>query len=1145
MDVQKCSSSQDSIPGESKIERDQRLYAQLKLAVCQGQKDKIDSLLEEGSPVNGNNSPYFYEFRTPLHSAVHLGDPEIVEKLLSKGASVDLRNVNGETALTLAAKIRKHTIVDLLLMSDGLSNSHSQDEVSHLHIACMRNNVGVVKKLIHQSRANINAAVQDRSLREEKETKKATNKYKIVIRKGITWIREDISYWIRRVTGYGSSAYGLEELSKKGITTNKGAWVLKTDRKDLKDKLLSTMIRKGEKAYVVEEFMNATQRWKEKEKRKGLQAMIDNGYTIKEEKGRKEYRRRDKLPKDEEEVKELTKECIETVQYLLDIGADITIKDSSKLTPLHLADMYRSEQIIDMILSVHTDFVSNPVSGIGTSHFHIACTRNNTEVVNFFIKLGVDFKETGGTFHYSCLSAIDLAIYYNCVDVVKLLLSHGDNVKSYLPVEIDRIEYAYDSGNIDLVNVLLTKSKNVSIGNPAKTEKIPALHHSCIHGKIETIKQSFSNTPGNLNVLWNGVTPLHLAIERRDSQIFEFLVKQGADYSIKNNNGKSPLHLAFERNVDFIMYRSFGNLTSVSRNPVTNYGLSHLHILCTSNEITDGLNQQEAVEKSIVLGFDINSSVNLDSPIWAGFTPLHFAALFRCVKAVRVLLLNGACYTAVDKSRLSAFDLSVQNTRGLYDHDVKNSLKIMEAILSSHSNHQLSPFNDWGYSLLHLLSLNPKTRMITMKEFIKRHPLDIHKTVSKYASTFGGYSPLHFAMKFGNKKHATLLLKLGANILCEDANGDTPLHLAFESDNHMELPSLHLNCCTPSHNSMGSSGLTLFHIACGMGNVAMMNYFLRLGVIADLPTILKSAPFYDKKPLHMVVHKNPAASVEVVKLLIDNGANVDARDSRLCTPLHLMRNNQNTEIIDLLVSHGADVNALNANFETPLLCVSMNSLYADVEKLYEKVVSFLNNGADINLADEDGTTPLNADTWTDEDSSSGIERSDFAKTVDFLLKHVLKLEMIGFHVSDTNKKAHSKLVDYFSDEFIIDQAEYKRLCTKELESMINIHTDNYTTLHDILFKNPNETAVLSQNEMFIQIVNANDFQEKFPIYGFMLKSQLIRGRVRRPLLIEAQKILNFLSCTSLPQSCTEIILQPLTNEDLRYLIISKNMQNTI
>ncbi|KAJ8672387.1 hypothetical protein QAD02_003646 [Eretmocerus hayati] len=121
---------------------------------------------------------------------------------------------------------------------------------------------------------------------EEKETKKATNKYKIEIRKGITWIREEISFWIRRVTGYGRSAYVLEELSKKGITTNKGAWVLKTDKKDLKDKLLSTMIRKGEKAYVVEEFMNATQRWKEKERRKGLQAMTDNGYTIKEEKGR-------------------------------------------------------------------------------------------------------------------------------------------------------------------------------------------------------------------------------------------------------------------------------------------------------------------------------------------------------------------------------------------------------------------------------------------------------------------------------------------------------------------------------------------------------------------------------------------------------------------------------------------------------------------------------------------------------------------------------------------------------------------------------------------------------------------------------------------------------------------------------------------
>ncbi|KAJ8674135.1 hypothetical protein QAD02_005397 [Eretmocerus hayati] len=119
---------------------------------------------------------------------------------------------------------------------------------------------------------------------EERASKKATSEHKIVIRKGIAWIREDMSHCIRRLTGYEKSVYILEELSKKRITTTKGAWVRKTDKKGSKDKLLSTMIRKGEKAYLVEEFMNATQRWKEKERIKGLQAMTGNRCTIKEEK---------------------------------------------------------------------------------------------------------------------------------------------------------------------------------------------------------------------------------------------------------------------------------------------------------------------------------------------------------------------------------------------------------------------------------------------------------------------------------------------------------------------------------------------------------------------------------------------------------------------------------------------------------------------------------------------------------------------------------------------------------------------------------------------------------------------------------------------------------------------------------------------
>ncbi|KAJ8671295.1 hypothetical protein QAD02_002554 [Eretmocerus hayati] len=115
-------------------------------------------------------------------------------------------------------------------------------------------------------------------------TKASTSKeYKVVIRKGIIWIREDIRYWIQKTTGYKSNTYTLEELSKKGYTRNKGAWVLKTCIKDLKEKLENSKYKKGGKAYEVEEFKSATQRWIEKEKMRGIELMRQNGFSIRED----------------------------------------------------------------------------------------------------------------------------------------------------------------------------------------------------------------------------------------------------------------------------------------------------------------------------------------------------------------------------------------------------------------------------------------------------------------------------------------------------------------------------------------------------------------------------------------------------------------------------------------------------------------------------------------------------------------------------------------------------------------------------------------------------------------------------------------------------------------------------------------------
>src|SRR6266702_4527605 len=56
----------------------------------------------------------------------------------------------------------------------------------------------------------------------------------------------------------------------------------------------------------------------------------------------------------------------------------------------------------------------------------------------------------------------------------------------------------------------------------------------------------------------------------------------------------------------------------------------------------------------------------------------------------------------------------------------------------------------------------------------------------------------------------------------------------------------------------------------------------------------------------------------VVQLLIQHGADANARDRGHSTPLHLALSWRSAETVQLLVKHGADVNARDASHKTPL-----------------------------------------------------------------------------------------------------------------------------------------------------------------------------------------------------------------------------------
>lgn len=140
-----------------------------------------------------------------------------------------------------------------------------------------------------------------------------------------------------------------------------------------------------------------------------------------------------------------------------------------------------------------------------------------------------------------------------------------------------------------------------------------------------------------------------------------------------------------------------------------------------------------------------------------------------------------------------------------------------------------------------------------------------------------------------------------------------------------------------------------------------MDYAARHGNIEAAKLILAKAISLGVKDeiLYSAVHWAVIADqVEMVKYLLDQGANIEGNDDLGgYTPL---MNSSLFEMVDLLVKRGANVNAKNKFNYTPLHKAVFNFVEGKrKEKDCKKILNLLiSNGANLNAQDNNGNTPL-------------------------------------------------------------------------------------------------------------------------------------------------------------------------------------------
>jgi len=164
-------------------------------------------------------------------------------------------------------------------------------------------------------------------------------------------------------------------------------------------------------------------------------------------------------------------------------------------------------------------------------------------------------------------------------------------------------------------------------------------------------------------------------------------------------------------------------------------------------------------------------------------------------------------------------------------------------------------------------------------------------------------------------------------------------------------------------NAEVKRGKTALHVAAWYRRVDIVQFLISQGADVNAKDAFKAIPLHDvpyaasiealrcNTPLPDVAVKG---YVEVARLLISAGADVNTKDFFGYTPLHQAAKFAPLEVVKVLVFHGADVNAKDRGGGTPLPDASVNMCDEYVE-----IARFLiSAGADVNAKGRGDWTPL-------------------------------------------------------------------------------------------------------------------------------------------------------------------------------------------
>jgi len=297
---------------------------------------------------------------------------------------------------------------------------------------------------------------------------------------------------------------------------------------------------------------------------------------------------------------------------LTKFGADVNLRDSNGMTPLHIAARANDLKSVRSLIIAGASVTA--IAFDGTTPLHCCCqTGDGCDVASALLDSTSTLKEGARKTKHGVSGVTELHDAAEAGDVrtVKLLLDHTVDVNAATSCGMTPLHFAAKHGFIDVATCLLSKGAHLEI--------------AAVDSK------------------GSGVVAVHLAAEFNHSDMLNALVAAGADVKkcrvYSGRGGVSCLHLAvIKRNLDMI--RTLLDEHNMTVNAQDADGATALHLAARAG-FTDVA--QVLLKRGAEVDIGMTSGQSYDQ------TALHCAVRYKHHELARLLVRSGADINATEK----------------------------------------------------------------------------------------------------------------------------------------------------------------------------------------------------------------------------------------------------------------------------------------------------------------------------------------------------------------------------------------------------------------------------------------------------------------------------------------------------------------